>query len=400
MRIFFLTSKLNFRTSGGSVEEIDYIIRNLLKLGHEVTVVTVLSGGNDMPDPLPYKVIEEQAQSGGLIDLQRKIYTLLKKYSNDADFFLTDAHNFMYGAGLYRLTGGKVPVGALVNQFLTCWSPHVSSYFPQAKEALLLRSKKRLRRLIEKYIGSWFANFVDIYAFVSPNVRAVYEDFWGRHRPQDFVIGDPIDITLLMHESGVSEMSYRERLKRKGPLTLFYSSRMAAGKGFDMFLQGFARVTNKDDFRVILGGTGPEEQYVQEMVNELHLEKYVTLPGWVTKEQLFAYYREADIFIQADWWVAGTSISVLYALVFGVPSILPGGGGLEWNAGASAVYFPYRDPEGLARRIEELGADHELRGELSENCYKRLAEDDMNYPELIAKFAKRMEETGGREKKP
>ncbi len=392
MKITFVTSKLNFRTSGGSVEEIDYILRRLLDQGHEITVITTAKGKNDIPNPLPYKVIEESVDFLHYFSMQRGIYRILKQYEGATEFYLVDAHNFMYGAGCYRLFGGKIPVGALVNQFLTCIPQHVSSLFPQTKDSLLLQLRKKNRYFIERYIGTWFANHVDIFAFVSPNVRVFYEEFWRKSRPQDFVIGDPIDIPLLMREGKVTEDSYRKRIKYDGKITIFYSSRMSPGKGFDILLTGFSKVKNKDKFRVILGGTGPETPYVEQMVKDLQLSDYVTLPGWVDKEQLFQYYREADIFIQADWWVAGTSISVLYALLFGVPMILPGGGGLQWNAGEGALYFPYRDTDSLARCIEQLGDDAVLRTELSENCYKRIKQDDMNYPQRIKLFAERMQE--------
>ncbi len=391
MKIYFITSKLNFRKAGGSVEEIDYIIRNLINLGHQVTVVTAFSKNNDIPDPLPYPLKEEFFTSRGLVGMQVEVFNVLKKYSKEADFFLIDAHNFMYGAGMYRLLRGRVPVGGFVNQFLTCWQPYISSFFPQTKEGIFTKTKKKVRWLIEKHIGLRFANRVDIFAYVSPTLRKTYEDFGMRKSERDFVIGDPIDMKLLMEAAGVSQTAYRDRTPHPGPILLFFSSRISPGKGFDMFLQGFSRVQNKDDFRVILGGTGPEAVFAAQMVKDLELEKYVTLPGWVSKEQLFAYYREADIFIQADWWVAGTSISLLYALAFGLPSILPGGGGLQWNAGGGALYFPYRDPDALARRIEELGADPELRAKISASCYERLAMPDMDYPALIAEFAGKLE---------
>ena len=392
MNIYFITSKLNFRTSGGSIEEFDFVVRSLLQSGHKLTVVTSYSSRNDIPEPLPYPVIEEEIGTSGLLGMQSAIYKLLKKYEHSADIFLVDAHLFMYGAGLYRLLGGKKPVAAFVNQYLMCWPQYFSSYFPQPTVSFPRRIKRALRFNIEKYIGMVLANNVDIYAFVSPTLRKMYENFGIRHIDGDIIIGDPIDFAHIMREGKVAKTSYRDRLKRSGPYLLFFSSRMSPGKGFDMFLQGFARVKNKDDFRVILGGTGPEALEVAKMVKSLNLEKYVTLPGWVDKDQLYAYYREADVFIQADWWVEGTSISLLYALAFGVPSILPGGGGLQWNAGEGALYFPYRDPDLLARRIEELAANPDLRAKLSENCYERLTKDDMNYPALIADFGKRMEQ--------
>ena len=51
MRIVFLTSKMNFSSSGGSVEELDIIIRTLQKFGNDVVVVTAFSKNNQIIFP-------------------------------------------------------------------------------------------------------------------------------------------------------------------------------------------------------------------------------------------------------------------------------------------------------------------------------------------------------------
>ncbi len=387
MRIVFITSKLNFKKSGGSIEEIDFIIRMLQKLGNEVTVVTAFSEVNDLPVSLPYRVIEERIMGRGLLGIQKGGLRLLRKYSNQADWFHIDAHLFMYAGGLYKFLGGRVPIVAFFNMFLTCWPQYISSLFPQPSKSLGLRVKEKIRWYIERSLGMALANRVDLFSFVSPTLRGMYEDFGLKVTPKNsIVIGDPIDFKRIMAENQITPDSYRQRNKQTGPITIFFSSRMSPGKGFDMLLKGFSLVKNKDNLRIVLGGTGPEEKFVRQTVSDLKLEKYVTLTGWVTKEKLMELHKQADIFIQADWWPAGTSISLLYAMAFGLPSILPGGGGLQWNAKNSALYFTYRDPVDLAEKIERLGSDYQLRAELSRNCYARLSEEDMDYEKQIGKL--------------
>ncbi len=123
---------------------------------------------------------------------------------------------------------------------------------------------------------------------------------------------------------------------------------------------------------MVLGGSGPEEPQVRDMIKQYGLEKHVILTGWMSKAELYQWHKEADIFIQADWRPEGTSVSLLYAMAFGIPSILPGNTGLAWIAGESALYFPYRDTNVLAEKIEELGAHSEQRAQLSAHCYQRI----------------------------
>lgn len=388
MRIVWFTSKLNFESAGGSVEEIDFILTKLLSLGHDVTAVTCYSKGNRITHTLAYPIIEEHCPTTRLLGTQKWICRKLRQYEGDADVFIVDGHLFMYGAGFYRLFGGK-PIAAFVNQFLSCWEQYTSSLFPVPSITKYARLRKILRTRIEQLFLKLLANRLDIFAFVSPTLRRMYEDFGLRRSGADMVIGDPINIQELIRIAGVSEVPYQERRSGESPLTIFFSSRMTPGKGFDMLLKGFSFLKNKDDYRLVLGGSGPERQQIEQMIKDLCLEKYVTLTGWVSKERLYELYKEADIFVQADWWPAGTSISLIYAMAFGVPSVLPRGGGLQWNAGDSAAYFTYRDPQGLALAIESL--DSQKRAMLSYNCYKRLNEPDMNYHALVSEFSARFE---------
>jgi glycosyltransferase involved in cell wall biosynthesis len=384
MRIIFITTKLNFRNAGGSIEEFDLMIKTLIKWGNDVKVITTFSLYNDILEPLPYKLIEENFINTRQVGIQKEIYKLLKKYESKADVFHLDGHFFLFGAGLYRFLGGKVPVSAFFNREQPSWSPYSSSFFDTPKENFNRKIKRFARYFVEKYIGGPIASKIDFKTFISPMFKKKYEDFGLKTDSSTKVIGDPIDFDKIIRENNISEYAYRQRNKKNGPFVIFYSSRMAPVKGFDVLLKGFSEVKNKDDFKLVLGGSGPEEKYVKEMIKDLKLENYVTLTGWVDKDELYRIHKEdADIFIQADWLPFGTSISLLYAIAFGLPCVLPKDTGLNWIAKDCAIYFEYRNPKDLARKIEELGADYSLRARLSENCYKRLKDDDLQHEKQI-----------------
>ena len=109
---------MNFSSSGGSVEELDIIIRTLQKFGNDVVVVTAFSKNNQIPHNLPYKIVEENISATDLLGIQLAAIKLLKKYETQADFFHIDGHLFLYGAGIYRRLKGSVPVAALFNSYL------------------------------------------------------------------------------------------------------------------------------------------------------------------------------------------------------------------------------------------------------------------------------------------
>ncbi|MFH1393014.1 MAG: glycosyltransferase [Patescibacteria group bacterium] len=380
MRIIFITPKLNFKTSGGSVFEYDLLVRTIKELGHDIKVVTAYSDANIIEEPLPYEVIEEQLRARRLLGIQWGVFKLLKKYASQADFFYLDGHFFLYGAGLYRLAGGLVPVGAFFNRELIAWPEDISDLAGVAQKNYFTKAKEKLRWCIEKYLGMPLASHMDIFCFTNPYLEKAYLDFGLNKKSNSWLImGDPFNFRTFMAEHGLTENSYIERNKKAGPITLFYSARMVPGRGFGTLLRAFAEIKNKDNFRLVLSGGGPEEAKIRKMIEDLNLEKYVQLPGWVPKDKLWDYFNQADIYVQARWRKEISSCTVLEAMTYGLPSILPGGGGLAWVAQDSALYFKAEDHKDLAQKIELLGSSRELRDQLSKNCYQRLAEDQMDH---------------------
>ena len=83
-------------------------------------MVTVYSHKNKIDKALPYSVISEQFKTFHQLPVQYFIWQLLKKYSSQADVFHIEGQ-YMYGAGLYRLFGGKIPVVAFYNREFISW---------------------------------------------------------------------------------------------------------------------------------------------------------------------------------------------------------------------------------------------------------------------------------------
>lgn len=398
MRIFFITSKLNFRNISGSIVEYDLMMRDLQGLGHEVTAVTTLSECNDIPTPPPYRVIEENIGSRRLLGIQKGIFKFLRKYSNQADFFYIDGQVFLYGAGFYRFLGGKAPVSAYFNRELVCWPDGEANFLSQDSN-LLVKLKKLTRFYIEKYLLMPFANSIDLVMFTNPFLRETYRNFGLKHKDDKVLIfGDSVDRVKYMREQGVTKDSYIERNKTSGKINIFYSSRMVSGKGFDILVGAFSKVKNKDNFKLILGGIGPEESVIKKMVKDLNLESYVEFPGWVAREEIFNSYKRADIFIQPRWRRDLTSMSLMDAMIFGVPAIAPGGGGLEWDAKDGALYFRDGDTDDLARKIEELGDSPELRAKLSKACHVRFNENEMRHDWQAERWSDKMKEIKARQR--
>lgn len=388
MRIFFITSKLNFKNAGGSVDEMDLMMRTLRGYGNDVTAVTLFSDNNDIDRRLPYKIIPELIFSRRLLGIQWEAFKILRKYSKEADVFQIDGHLLLYAAGLYRLLGGGIPTLLFFNREQTAWPLNTSAFFSGSaiKDNLFKKIKKKLRWYIERYCLMPVVRSADFYTFTNPFLQKAYEDFGLKTAGKSWVFCDPYDLDATTKKNNLTEDFYQKHNKKSGPIILFYSSRMAPGKGFDLLISAFSKVKNKENFKLILGGTGSEEHLVKKMVSDLRLDLYVEFPGWVPRESLYNALKKADIFIQARWRQDNTSLSLTEAMAFGLPSIVPAGGGLEWVASKSALHFKSDDPDDLAEKIEKLGNDYDLRAELSRQCFVRLHEENMDYKKTIPRL--------------
>lgn len=391
MKIYFVTSKMkNINTAAGSVIMLRFIMKELIKLGNDVTCVTVFSRFNDLAETTPFKLIEEHVASSHLLPIHWNVFKILKKHENDCDIFHIDGQ-FMYGGGLYRLLGGKRPVFANLIRPPLVMDEYISPIFQgQAGDRgfslmrFLIDIKKKIRWFIDRFILTRLASRVDFVSAINPLLNRVHYKFGLKPAAQALLIGDAYPMVETMEKEEIDEWSYRNRAGKNEKVILYFSGRMAAGKGYDLLLAAFAKVKNKEKFKLVLGGSGPEEDKVRQMIKDLGLEKYAELPGWLSKKQFFEYLKQADIYVFPRWGAYFTSaIALNEAMVFGLPSIVPAGTGLSWSAGKSALTFEPENADDLARKIERLGEDAELRKELSRQCYERLKEPDIDPRQVV-----------------
>lgn len=377
MHIVLITSKLNFEENGspvgGSVVDLHLKAKGLAELGHEVSVVTAFSEANKLFAPLPYKVIERCIKGRGLVGLQRGIYAILREFEKQAGVFYIDGHIFLYGGGAYRMLGGRTPVIGFFNIRLNSWADTAGNV---EKPSLYRRVKKKVRFFLEKTFGAPVANYLDAFIFNTPHVQKLYHDFGVGKRKPNAVIQDFVATNELSRRFTITSERATEHQRSAKPIILLATGRMIPEKGFELLLRALAQVKDKETYTLILSGGGPDKQRLESIANELGLQSLVTFPGWVPREELYGFFARAHIFVFPRWWIEYGSAVLTEAFAFGLPSIIPGGGALEWLAGGSALTFHNDDVHELARQIERLGEDKKLRAKLAEQALNRAKELD------------------------
>ena len=93
---------------------------------------------------------------------------------------------------------------------------------------------------------------------------------------------------------------------KKYPL-LIAAGRLAPWKGFEYLIQAIKILSENIQVRLIILGDGPLREKLQKLINELNLNDYISLLGYV--ENPLKYFSKADIF-------------VLSSTVEGLPNVL------------------------------------------------------------------------------
>jgi glycosyltransferase involved in cell wall biosynthesis len=86
-----------------------------------------------------------------------------------------------------------------------------------------------------------------------------------------------------------------ETITFRDPPVIGAMGRFVKKKGFDLFIQALSILRDKGiAFRAVIAGSGEEEANLKALVATLHLQEYISFPGWVTDKNQF--FSSIDIF--------------------------------------------------------------------------------------------------------
>jgi glycosyltransferase involved in cell wall biosynthesis len=96
---------------------------------------------------------------------------------------------------------------------------------------------------------------------------------------------------------------------------IFSVGRLDPRKRIDVLLRSFAIVApGNPDLRLIIGGEGPESDYLRNLARELRIEDQVEFCGFILDRDLPSHYLRAEVFAFPSWTTSG--ITPYEALAF------------------------------------------------------------------------------------
>jgi glycosyltransferase involved in cell wall biosynthesis len=144
--------------------------------------------------------------------------------------------------------------------------------------------------------------------------------------------------------------------------TVYAAGRLRYQKGFDLLIPAWARAARAHpDWRLRLRGSGRLESRLKELIAEHGLDGSVTLEG--PAEDIGSDMAQASVFVLSSRF-EGFPLILLEAMSKGMGVVAfdcPTGPADIVEDHANGLLVPHEDVEGLARAIEEMVADEDLR---------------------------------------
>ncbi|QBD81057.1 glycosyltransferase family 4 protein [Ktedonosporobacter rubrisoli] len=185
-------------------------------------------------------------------------------------------------------------------------------------------------------------------------------------------------IDLKRFSPGPANPAIRQRfnLPQNEPLIL-HVNRLSEEKRIDVLLDALARTQSKG--HVALVGTGPMEADLRAQVERLGLNERVSFLGFVRDSELLKLRRSANLFVipsEADL----QSLATMEAMACGLPVIAANSYALPElvHHGENGFLFQPGNHEELARQIDLMLDDEDLRARMGAESLRLIAQHDRN----------------------
>ena len=146
-------------------------------------------------------------------------------------------------------------------------------------------------------------------------------------------------------------------------------------KNFERIFKAFEslRPLSQELHLVIVGGEGWKNRDFLEMVGKHHLKGQIHMPGYLPRNQLVSYYKNA-ICLMFPSLYEGFGLPILEAMSCGTPVITSNVSSMEEVAGSAALLVNPYDTSAIADAMNKLLKDEQLKERLISMGFQRAKE--------------------------
>lgn len=203
---------------------------------------------------------------------------------------------------------------------------------------------------------------------ISDYLKRDTEEFLNKSIRGNFSIVKNGIPTQYFRNSLSEEEKIKLRLKHNIPLDkkiLIFSGRLIPQKGVDKLLEAFQKINNNSVILLIVGSAFFAKQEKSDFEKKLlfvtsNLREKVIFTGYVPYKDIWKYYSLSDIAVLPSMWEEPAGLTVIEAMVSGLPLITTRSGGiLEYIENQSAIILDRDDQivENLTSSITDILGD-------------------------------------------
>lgn len=186
---------------------------------------------------------------------------------------------------------------------------------------------------------------------------------------------------VYMIPNGIDVNFKREKiLNEKQNNVILYVGRLLRRKGVDLLINAIPIIIKKiPDIKLIIVGSGPEEENLKNLAKKRGLEKIIQFEGFVSEEKKFAFLDIADIFVLPSL-SEPFGIAILEAMACGKPVIGSNVGGIPFIIENEKTGFLFESQNvcELAEKIIILLNEKELRDRMGKAGHEKAMEFSWN----------------------
>jgi len=191
--------------------------------------------------------------------------------------------------------------------------------------------------------------FADAIVAVSQGAAQSLSELTGIDRQKIQVIYNPVILPDL--QAKASEQITHPWFAPGEPPVLLGIGRFVAQKDFPTLIRAFAKVKQVQPARLMMLGSGREEENLKTLAKELKIEEDIAWMGFVSNP--FAYMKQAALFVLSSAW-EGLPTVLIEALALGIPVVstnCPSGPAEILAHGQYGELVPVGDTDAMAQAI-------------------------------------------------
>jgi len=382
MKILFVADVSIGHVASGAERVLYEHATRLAQRGHAVHILTrrlpeheaemaAFNGIREWRYSFPSKKLRHLWKST-FIDCRQLYSSLARTYSFD----IINTYQPLSGLGV--LFSWPTPA---VPRIYTCFSFAFEEYASRksppsnSRDWLLFQAQLLGRKLVEKTLLKRSHRILVLSDYTRKRLNEVY----GLRGPKITVIPGGVDIDRFRPVAKKAPIRHHLGIPEDSAI-LFTVRNLEPRMGLENLILAFKVVVEKrPDTFLVLGGKGPLEPELRDLVRDCGLADLVRFTGYIAEDTLPAYYQMADLFILPTLDLEGFGLVTVEALASGLPVLgTPVGGTREILAHMGPEFlFADTTPESMASLILESvqtwAGDPQAYRQISKKC-RRVAE--------------------------